>query len=44
LLDKDKKNIAKQLSISQLEDYLDHLQNYKGNKIIEEDKKEEEKH
>ncbi|MBI2259734.1 MAG: redoxin domain-containing protein [Flavobacteriia bacterium] len=44
LLDKDKKLIAKQLSISQLEDYLDHLQGYKGAKIIEEDKKEEEKH
>lgn len=43
ILDKDKKIIAKQLSISQLEDYLDHLQGYKGAKLIEEDKKEEEK-
>jgi thiol-disulfide isomerase/thioredoxin len=44
LLDKDKKIIAKQLSISQLEDFLDHLQGFKGPKIIEEDKKEDEKH
>jgi thiol-disulfide isomerase/thioredoxin len=44
LLDKDKKIIAKQLSIAQLEDYLDYLQGYKGPKIIEEDKKDEKDH
>ncbi|MCE3297228.1 MAG: alkyl hydroperoxide reductase/Thiol specific antioxidant/Mal allergen [Crocinitomicaceae bacterium] len=43
VLDKDKKIIAKQLSISQLEDFLDRLQNYKGPKIIEPDP-EDEKH
>jgi thiol-disulfide isomerase/thioredoxin len=42
ILDKDKKIVAKQLSISQLEDYLDHLQGVKVPKIIEEDKKENE--
>lgn len=44
ILDKDKKIVAKQLSISQLEDFIDHLQGVKAPKIIEEDKKEEEKH
>lgn len=43
ILDKDKKIVAKQLSISQLEDFLDRLQNYKGPKIIEPDP-EDEKH
>lgn len=45
ILDKDKKIIAKQLSISQLEDFMDRLQNHKGPKIIEPDPVEEdEKH
>ncbi len=44
VLDKDKKIVAKQLSISQLEDFLDRLQNYKGPKIIEPDPDENEKH
>ena len=43
ILDKDKKIVAKQLSISQLEDFLDHLQNYKGPKIIQPDP-EDDKH
>ena len=43
VLDKDKKIIAKQLSISQLEDYLDNLQKVKNPvKIIPEDPKEAE--
>lgn len=42
VLDKDKKIIAKQLSIAQLEDFLDHLQNYKGPKIIEPDPEHDE--
>ncbi|MES2590084.1 MAG: thioredoxin-like domain-containing protein [Bacteroidota bacterium] len=46
VLDKDKKIIAKQLSISQLEDFMDRLQNVKAPKIIEPDPedKESEKH
>lgn len=40
VLDKDKKIIAKQLSISQLEDFLDRMQQYTGEKIIEEDAEE----
>jgi thiol-disulfide isomerase/thioredoxin len=47
ILDKDKKIIGKQLSIAQLEDYLDKLQNYAGPKIIEpdpEDKEEKQTH
>lgn len=43
ILDKDKRIVAKQLSISQLEDFLDRLQNYKGPKIIEPDP-EDDKH
>lgn len=43
VLDKDKKIVAKQLSISQLEDFLDRTQNVNAAKIIEADK-EEEKH
>ena len=43
VLDKDKKIIAKQLSISQLEDFLDNAQNLKNvPKIIPPDKEEEE--
>lgn len=37
VLDKDKKIIAKQLSISQLEDFMDKIQNVKADKIIEAD-------
>lgn len=47
ILDKDKKIVGKQLSIAQLEDYLDKLQDYKGPKIIEpdpEDKEEKQTH
>ncbi|TNE55387.1 MAG: DUF5106 domain-containing protein [Bacteroidetes bacterium] len=43
LLDKDKKIVAKQLSISQLEDFLDHLQKVDAPKIIPADKEDEEK-
>jgi thiol-disulfide isomerase/thioredoxin len=44
VLDKDKKIIAKQLSISQLEDFMDRIQNVNAAKIIEPDKEEDEKH
>jgi thiol-disulfide isomerase/thioredoxin len=43
VLDKDKKIIAKQLSISQLEDFMDRMQNVDAPKIIEADK-EDDKH
>ncbi len=44
VLAKDKKIIAKQLSISQLEDFMDRIQNVNAAKIIEPDKEEDEKH
>ena len=42
VLDKDKKIIAKQLSISQLEDFMDRMQNVKADKIIEPDPEDKE--
>lgn len=42
ILDKDKKIIAKQLSISQLEDFMDHLQKVDAPKIIPPDKEDKE--
>jgi thiol-disulfide isomerase/thioredoxin len=44
VLDKDKKIIAKQLSISQLEDFMDRIQNVNAPKVIEPDKEEDDKH
>lgn len=42
VLDKDKKIVSKGLTVSQLEDFLDHMQNMKNaTKIIPEDKTEE---
>jgi hypothetical protein len=42
ILDKDKKIIAKSLSMSQIEDLLDNLQNKKDSpKIMEQDAKED---